>query len=790
MLAATIPSALAAQADTPTGLRWVTEKETIEHVSTDGHTSTETLYPGAVVWNRVENCSNEYDVRLYLEGEEIDRSTWIFQADDVSPQLSAHLFWEAPRQSGTYTFTVRALGNDQDLTDSELATSPEFDYTRPAQQLGTSTNLRWDGATAHWDAVEGADSYAIYWYYSETGDEQEASAGVSWGLRGTSIPLEDWVVTDHGEGYYSFAIRAMANDVTQVCPGELSARSALYNTGDASVGVGGSLDEILSGLGEAPTAEDVKTAVEAVKDLDTDDLRVAMEADRSDNGVNSKISALEEKTGVDVSTQVSGGVDLDTDKISLTGAALNAGERVTNVTFNISKPDQNAVVPGTYDNAVQFDFALDGAAAAPGEEFAVPIRIKMPIPAGISPEKLRILHYTQSGDLEEVLFPYVAQEGGTWYATFVVKHFSTFVFAQEADIPSGEIAATIGDAKFRSLQDAIDAAESGDTISLYRTHPDTEVVRVAGKSLDISAGVYHIDPDTVVVGTNCTKTVTGTDGVDQVIHVKYRTSSGGSSGGGGGSSSSSKPTAAVNGSGGKVSVANDGTVTITPDEGYQIAKITVNGREVSIPSDGKLTGLNKVDHVVVTFERIPQPSTPFADVAEGTWYTDAVRYVYEKGIMSGTGSTSFSPKGTTTRGMIVTMLHSLENNPDSAAAGFADVAADAWYADAVAWAAANGVVSGVSATSFAPETPITREQLAAILYRYAQLKGYDVTASKDLSAYTDAAQISSYAVEAMQWANAAGLITGNSDTTLNPTGSASRAEVAVILTYFCETVAK
>ena len=118
-----------------------------------------------------------------------------------------------------------------------------------------------------------------------------------------------------------------------------------------------------------------------------------------------------------------------------------------------------------------------------------------------------------------------------------------------------------------------------------------------------------------------------------------------------------------------------------------------------------------------------------------------------------------------------------------------DVAAGAWYADAVAWAAANGVVNGVSDTAFAPETAITSEQLATILYRYAQLKRYDVSVSGNLSGYADASQISDYAMTAMQWANAAGLITGNTATTINPTGNATRAEVATILMRFCEKFA-
>ena len=271
---------------------------------------------------------------------------------------------------------------------------------------------------------------------------------------------------------------------------------------------------------------------------------------------------------------------------------------------------------------------------------------------------------------------------------------------------------------------------------------------------------------------------------------KPGTEQGGSSSGGG-SSSANKPSASVSGAGGKVTVSSNGTVTITPDKGYEIAKITVNGKEVAIPADGKLTGLTKNDKVVVTFAKITDgSSTLFADVADDAWYADAVRYVFEKGMMNGTSSTTFSPNETTTRAMIVTMLHRLENEPTASAAGFTDVASNTYYANAVAWAAANGVVTGVSETSFAPNDAITREQLAAILYRYAELKGYNVSASGSLSGYTDASQISSYATTAMQWANSTGLITGKTSTTLSPKGNATRAEVATILMRFCENIAK
>lgn len=179
---------------------------------------------------------------------------------------------------------------------------------------------------------------------------------------------------------------------------------------------------------------------------------------------------------------------------------------------------------------------------------------------------------------------------------------------------------------------------------------------------------------------------------------------------------------------------------------------------------------------------------PFDDVAETAWYHEAVAYVYEIGLTSGTGIKTFSPDVTTTRGMIVTILHRLEGTPSANSTVFSDVASGKWYSEAVNWASSKDIVNGYGNGKFGPEDTITREQMAAILYRYARYKGYDVSASTSLSKYTDASQISSYAVESMVWANAAELITGTTNTTLSPKGSATRAQVAVILMRFCNNI--
>ena len=182
---------------------------------------------------------------------------------------------------------------------------------------------------------------------------------------------------------------------------------------------------------------------------------------------------------------------------------------------------------------------------------------------------------------------------------------------------------------------------------------------------------------------------------------------------------------------------------------------------------------------------------PFTDVVESAWYYDAVSYVYTEGLMAGTSGTTFSPDITTSRAMIAVILWRLEGSPaTSEYTDFSDVADGVWYAEGVRWASSVGVVGGYPNGSFGPNDPITREQMAAMLYRYADYKGCDVTDLADLSAFTDAEDISGYAVTALRWANAAGIVGGYGDGTLRPQGNARRSEAAAMLMRFCENLTK
>ena len=241
------------------------------------------------------------------------------------------------------------------------------------------------------------------------------------------------------------------------------------------------------------------------------------------------------------------------------------------------------------------------------------------------------------------------------------------------------------------------------------------------------------------------------------------------------------------------------TVTVKPDEGYELNKLTVtdkNGDRIKLTDkgDGKYTFQMPASKVTVeaVFTAVePEPEgLPFTDVTSGDWFYDAVAYVYDKGMMEGTTDTTFAPAMNLTRSMIAQVLYNLEERPEApGAAGFTDVAAGAWYADAVNWAAARGIVKGYDTGAFGPEDSVTREQLAAILYRYAQAKGYDTTqGGMAVREFSDSASISDWAQEAMAWAVNAQVLSGKGNGVLDPQGTATRAEVAQMLMNFGEHV--
>lgn len=385
----------------------------------------------------------------------------------------------------------------------------------------------------------------------------------------------------------------------------------------------------------------------------------------------------------------------------------------------------------------------------------------------------------------------------------VLKTATCTVTVKPAAIPVtkitlSEASLSLREGKTATLTATVEPENATDkTITWTSSDESVAKVDANGVVTAVSKGTATIKATIGTVSDECTVTVTKK-----------------SSGGGGGSStpsySVSAPSKVENGtvkvSPTKAEKGDTVTITVTPDKGYEVDEVVVtdkNGKEISVKDkgNGKYTftmPASKVD-IEVSFAEIDTtcdggkdcPSYHFDDVNVNDWYHEAVDYMVERGLMNGTSATTFEPNTTTTRAMLVSVLYRLENTPVVVgAANFNDVPAGQYYTDAVAWANANGIVTGYGNGNFGPNDTLTREQMAAIIYRYAAYKGYDVSARANLSGYTDAAQISGYAADAMAWINAEEIISGTSATTLSPAGNATRCQFAVILMRFCENVAK
>lgn len=233
------------------------------------------------------------------------------------------------------------------------------------------------------------------------------------------------------------------------------------------------------------------------------------------------------------------------------------------------------------------------------------------------------------------------------------------------------------------------------------------------------------------------------------------------------------------------------TITVTPGRNASVQRITVTDKDgerlkLTENRDGTYS-FTMPSGTANVYVRFSGSGLPFADVPSGSWYYDDVAYVYDTGLMTGLTVTAFGPNLSTTRGMIVTILWRMENEPAAKhGCPFADVRRGSYYEQAIAWASENGIVTGFDASTFAPDRAITREQLAAILFRFAAYRGMDaVTLRENLSSFQDQAAISAYAVSALNWAVGEGLMQGTGDK-LEPTGSATRAQVAAMLRRFIQ----
>ena len=466
---------------------------------------------------------------------------------------------------------------------------------------------------------------------------------------------------------------------------------------------------------------------------------------------------------------------------------------ITSVTYNIVPQIQKIVSTATSVQDIRFNGDNKNAIRMNCQvpEVTTPITLSLPLPTGFATENLKVKH-EKNGKL--VGYHDTTYNTADNTITFTNdKGFSTFTVLSDARSTTIQFTDkdnhNIGSAKSygpSNVNDALPttAAESGYVFNgwkfegidgVYTTLTDELLTKLAAKSGTVSA-----TPD-------FSKRSSGSSGGSSSGKTTYKvTTSAVNNGGVNASPSSAEKGATI-------------TITLSPDKGYKLDKLTVtdgSGKTVSTvkKSDTVYTFTMPASAVKVGVSYVKATETPsetkFNDVSANDWFASAVDYVTGKGMMNGTADNTFSPKANTTRGMVVTVLYRLENQPSTSAASFTDVASGAYYANAVAWANANGIVSGYGSGKFGPNDKVTREQLAAILYRYAPYKKYDVSVGEDTNilSYDDAQSISSYAIPAIQWACGAGVVTGKSGSKLDSKGNATRAEVAAMLMRFCENV--
>lgn len=467
--------------------------------------------------------------------------------------------------------------------------------------------------------------------------------------------------------------------------------------------------------------------------------------------------------------------------------------------FALEITPQYRIVASTAANADAIDSTSDTKVIQDYTDMSItqPTEVTMQLPVGFAKEndKLSIKHI-KNGTAEYYTGIVTKDSENNLYLTFTTNGFSPFVISAAA--------AFIGDTAYPTFQEAVENVKNDKTITLAQNVATDTVVTVARTvkfSIDTSKSSFAFDKDkNIVAGSNTTVNVTGTASPYTYDFSYTRPSSGGPGSSGG---SISTPTtyavnvnAATNGAvaADKKTASKGTTVTVTasPSKGYVVDAVKVvdkDGKDVAVTEkDGKYVFMMPASAVTVTGSfkaETPAPvALPFTDVKSGNWFYDAVKYAYEQGLMTGTSATTFAPNGTMNRAMIVTVLYRLEKSPAvTGASKFTDVPAGQWYSDAVAWAAANKIVNGYDETTFGPMNAVTREQMAAILFRYEQVKGLEnVTLEENLNRFPDQNKISAYAIPALQWAVGQKIINGNADGTLDPTGTATRAQVAQIFT--------
>lgn len=522
-------------------------------------------------------------------------------------------------------------------------------------------------------------------------------------------------------------------------------------------------------------------------------------------------------TNITTNDNAWGGINIDNTANDSNTFVMNSGtlnETYSIVIENAKKGDVDAtIVDGTFNNVI-----LQNVDATDADEAVLTIQ-----GGTFKGEVAEIATSEGSDPAKNEPSALISVEGGS-YANSVAEYAKNSGLNAELKKNDNN---TTPYSYYNSVEDALKDAESGDTVTNLNPEEGetSEAVTVYavtvtndGETVD-SAKVLSGDPYSLPAAPTKSgykfqgwKAGSTTYSAGEEVPItadttftaqwKKKSSSSGSS-----SSSSSKTEINLDtGKNGDVSVSpkkpgkgDKVTITVEPDDGYILDTIKVtdeDGDKIKLTEKGenKYTFTMPSGEVTIetTFTKADSEDAPkfsFIDVSTGDWFAPAVDYVSAKGMMNGSNG-YFSPYDSLTRGMIAQILYNLEGGTGSFAIAYPDVSASDWYANAVSWVSANGIMSGYGSGLFGANDSVTREQLALTLYSYAKVKGYNTSASAELTAFADGASTSEWAKPAMQWAVANGLFSGKTGNRLDPQGTATRAEVASILMRFCETIAK
>ena len=698
-------------------------------------------------------------------------------------------YLKADQDNGTY-FTVQWMSNES----TEVGSPVTYKVDLSGVTLNTAATTISGVTVMEDDAVSTAISAAV------SGTQINLS-GLAAAEQSTTLKLvlntnaggkvEKEITLTYAEGKFGIASAAeeepASNKVTVGSTEytiDVAGISAMPK--NVEVEAGGAVTEVGKGV-SADDQSVVEAAMEQVN-VNTATTAVAQAANdqitKITNGLNTE-ALLNEANAADA------GKNYNTIKVvvylQVTATSYTQGGEDTEKAFTLDIQPMYKVV-ATNSSGAESDSLENGELKV--SSTAEPVEITVGLPDGF------VLGTTTPVYAYHKNYVYAATVAGSeapYTATFTNPHgFSTFTLKTTAGASVTDLNGKT--TVYATLQDAVNAVKDGETIKLLADNQTATVAKTVtftvvadGKTCTIKDGYgTPVEPE---------------NGVYTIKFYGYPDDGG----------STTTPTSygitvstAENGTvkSSNSSAAKDATVTITvtPNQGYVLDTLTVTDKDnntVSLTkvSDTQYTFKMPASAVTVkaTFKKDEgtQPAAlPFNDVSESEWFYEAVKYVYDKGMMNGVSDTSFAPYSNLTRGMIAQVLYNLEGKPAVSGSAYTDVAADQWYNDAVNWAAQKGIVTGYGDGTFGPMDNITREQMAAILYRYAQYKGYDVSAKGDLTAFTDGNTVSDWAKDAMSWAVGTALFNGKGDGILDPTTTATRAEVAKILMTYCENVAK